>query len=412
MFKNVSKKKRFMVLMSTIAIFTILLLTFAWDVYKSSKENKFGNAISAGSVVVEEVFPDGKIPEGGSVKKEVWGVNTSQTPVMMRMTFEERLRKLIPEGTSKSAKVTSVTSIASKPAKGIPFPLDVVYYAEQAQLGSGTPNTDSIGKWADITAAVKVSGQAVPTGVVILAKSAKERQEAVGGTVTYKVTTEYAAFNKASVEESNMGDVSKQAVVKYPGDVESIAQRVDLDGFKPLYNVTTGAITGFEATGLKYVYYDGLADAELANWGNAPKDINLGGTQDPMKPASSKGSAIDTNLTYEYKHLSETVTPGKWIYNPEDGYFYYLGVVGSGQKTSNVLDRVGLKNGSGSIYGYFDYSLFVDLEGILPEDEAVIAEFFKGTKPTTGKSKEIYEALATYINAYKADPTAVQDPLA
>ncbi|MGX7013768.1 hypothetical protein [Vagococcus silagei] len=410
MFKNVSKKKRFMVLMSTIAVFAILLLTFAWDVYKSSKENKFGNAIAAGSIVVEEYFPDGKIPEGGKVEKQVWGVNTSQTAVLMRMTFEERLRTLIAEGNTNSAKVVKVADAAAKPDKAIPFPIDAVYYATEAKLGDAAQVTDSVGKWANITSQVKVGGANIPTDVVVLGKSTKEKITAVGNTVTYKVSTEYAAFKKVKLEDTNMGDVSKQAVVKYPGATDSIAQRVDLEGFKPKFDVSTGDITGFEATNINYVYYEGLSAPVLANWGNAPKDINLGGTESPILPADAKTSAKDKNLTYDYKHLSDTIEKGKWIYNPEDGYFYYLGVVGSGAKTSNVLDKVGLKNGSGTIYDYFDYSLFVDLEGILPEEEAVTAEFFKGTKPTAGKSKDIYDALVTYITDFKTNQTT-QTPL-
>ncbi|MGO2267133.1 MAG: hypothetical protein ACTH54_09835 [Vagococcus salmoninarum] len=416
--KNKNKRKRVLAVTAAAALCTLLLSTFAWEVYKAEKENKFGNALSSGSIEIEEIFPDPMLEEGAKLQKDVWTVNTSSSNTIVRLTFEEIMNTLNTKPGEKEAIIkqfadtdldpaTHLPTVANADTKGyIPVVMDNGYYVSELKKNTGN---DPFVTWADVTS--DMTG--APADVTILAKANKVDITAVGGSTEYRVDVEYVAFRKFDLTHTNMGDVSKDKVVKFTdpatGTINTafVAQQVNSKNaagkttFKAAYDASTGAITGYSFTDLNMEFYDGLVRSGVANW--AAEDLHIGpGTEVAKLPALSaiNKSSADANVDLYYSaFLKADASENTWMYNENDGFFYYMGVVGSGSYTNPILSHVGLGIDLGTKYDYLDYSLWVDAEAVLPKKEAVLEQFFGGTVPTAEPSLTIYNKLVTLADA-------------
>ncbi|MBP1042825.1 hypothetical protein I6N95_17550 [Vagococcus sp. BWB3-3] len=401
--KKAKNKKKLLAVGAALSLCVLMLGTFAWDVYQTSKENKFGNAVLGGSIVIEEIFPDPVLTPGAELQKEVWGVNTSQNDVFIRMSFEERLALLVEEGATGQAEKQYLTDPTLATAKEIPVVMDAIYLDGLAAANTAGTEFDD---WKDITAKLPVG--TVTADTKVLAKATKKDITPPGGTATWQVSVEYTAYRKVPVANTNMGEVSRDKVVKYPNDAASVAQEVvfetDASGkvttISATVNPATGDITGYTADvgkPAKYSFYTGLDTDEFYNW--AGPVVHAGLTTDPLIPlANIDRSAIDPLISLKYgADLDTTAAANTWIYNEDDGYFYWIGIVSSGDKTKNLLEKVGLASSASSMYDYLDYSLWITADGVLTKEAAIVEQFFKGTVPAGGTSKTVYDALVGLI---------------
>lgn len=433
--KGNTKKKRMLIVASATAICLMMLATFAWDVFKASKENKFGNALTSGSVQIEELFPDTQLTDDKvGLQKEVWAVNSSASDIVLRLSFEESFRKLILDGGVASKKyvdpgVAGAVNIDNMPTDAafkdtaMPFIVDATLYGNV--LAAATVNTDPFAGWADITNQMT---PALPTGVKAFARASKNYQETEN---YYDLTIDYFAYQKVAIDKAHLGEESAKQVIKYPGDPNSVAMLV-LAGTElaPTWNVdynpANGVITGYKPTNLNYVYYEGMNKPNLVNWSG--EDVHLGitpagaatpndfSTFKPINPAfalvtggveskQTVKSTADTdsniNLLFTDQLTTDTPTDGKWFYNQDDGFFYYVGKLASGKTTGTLLSGISLRDPNnlaarvGPAYDYLDYSLWVDVDAVLAKKEAVIEQFFPTVPAPGSQSDKIYQKLVT-----------------
>lgn len=379
--KRTKNKKKRIAVLSFAAICTLLLATFAWELYQDSVENKFGNALISGSVKINEKFEDPHLAPGEEKEKNVWLTNTSSSNLLVRATFEERLRLLVAEadGSAKLEKIvekdiTQGTYLPTANPKAIPVVVDGKYYIDAALANSAT--TDKILKdWVDITNKVDwtdttqfPTGQ--PSDVKVFAKLTQTKTTDVNNNTIYNYKGDFIAFRKFDLANSNMGDVSKDIVVKYPGSTTHIAARVNGDKDNPL-NIVVGTKTddpdSFTFTFNNYhnEFYTGLNTGTDLNW--STKNIHVDDNKPTYPIASYEASLADSNIEYGFSgDMVTTVSQSKkWFFNKDDGYFYYLDILASGSNSPEFLNSVALKGDVKNVYDYLDYSLFVDGEGIL-----------------------------------------------
>lgn len=383
---------------------TLVIGTFAWDVYQDFKENKFGNALVGGSISVTEKFEDPHLEEGKTVVKEVGITNTSSSNVLVRASFEESLRILATDGTGKvleqhlpaSALNANYTSTAY--TKAVPIIVDAAAYATKAAT-----NTDETVDWADITSMITWDSGAAPADVVIYGRTTKTKVTTPGMPDTWNVKTEYFAIRKFDLTLTNLGEVSKDIVVKYPGATGHVAQEVkgdlEVDGF----NSATGAYTGFKMSNVTFGFYEELKDYTANNWAGAQTYVDtIPGATDITPALAAVGhSSLDTNIEFTYHADVVNTLPistSKWIYNEEDGYFYWTAILPSGNTTSHFLTNVGLKAGVGNEYDYLDFNLYVEGQGILANQDALDSEWAALKAAASGsRSNAIYTYLSSLL---------------
>jgi|GEM_PF-5586976 len=94
---------------------------------------------------------------------------------------------------------------------------------------------------------------------------------------------------------------------------------------------------------LRYWYYDKWSDM-TRDWaaGSHPDAKNI--ADEPWNWETKTGPlASDRDLYAAYASLSREVTPGQWWFNPEDGYFYFIGMLSPGETSAPLLEKIGLR---------------------------------------------------------------------
>lgn len=383
--KNTKKRKKIFVVAAASAVCALMLGTFAWEVYKDSKENKFGNAIVDGNIKVVEEFPDPTMPLDKVVKKEVGIMNQSAKEVFIRTSFEEMMKNL--KNTGKDAPTTSLYvenglnsyhMPVSNP-DAIPLITDVNINYDLAKMGT----VGALDSWYVAPESMLPD---LPADVVVLVKSTSKDIIQPDGVTTKKAfTTEYQAFRKMKLANISIGEVASNMVAKLTGTTTDVAIKVEGD-FKQIVdnNDNPTAITGFTFGKIEYPFYDGYDTPKLANWATTDEH-GTGTAKHPGTITTPGKSAADLNveLTYSTADINNTTpTANKWFFNKDDGYFYYIGLVGSGDTTPLLLKSVKLDSATaGSEYAYLDYSLWIDAEGMFPNVNALANEWGLPTGP-------------------------------
>ncbi|MCL2512841.1 MAG: hypothetical protein FWF08_02975 [Oscillospiraceae bacterium] len=76
-------------------------------------------------------------------------------------------------------------------------------------------------------------------------------------------------------------------------------------------------------------------------------------------------------IILNFGNISATPTDGLWYYNEDDGYFYYMGVLGAGQATPYFLESVTLSGDATGAYSGLHFDLIVNMEAIQNTKSAV-----------------------------------------
>ena len=66
-----------------------------------------------------------------------------------------------------------------------------------------------------------------------------------------------------------------------------------------------------------------------------------------------------------------TLDTGKWVYNKEDGWFYYTAPLKSGETTPDLLKKLVFESAMGVEYTNATYDLVVKMEAIQATEEAL-----------------------------------------
>ena len=335
-----------LVLAILLALITAVSATFAWFTSNDSAINHLEtDQFTNGDVKIVEVFdPKDPLNPGMDVNKDVGAVNTGASGALLRISYAEVLRKLANNG-----KPSAVTTLWNGGTASIP------QLFESKSIAAGGAYTAANG-WSDITGAAQglfdLTALNIPTDVTVLYK------ETVIGT---KTTYQFVTYGTIGTHQS-----------KYDGQL----QRVSAD-FQ--YEKATKKVT-VTNNDWNFWQFDLPANATKVKWADLGtfNDIDsnfvskVGATLTLPRTEAQSDSNIELLFTSFVKTDLNQCSDGDWWYNQEDGYFYYIGKLGSGQATkTNLLDAVGLKATADSAYCNLNYDLIVKMESIQNVKEAL-----------------------------------------
>jgi len=311
MTNNRKSKKRMLGITLALAAVLILAATFAWFTSTDKVQNKFKTgALPDGSVKIVEDFtePDPWQP-GMEVKKEVGVLSNSDVPVLVRLTFDEALQKMVADGNALKQDLVSapITDDNTK----VPVPA-----IDYAAAGYRTP--------AELGLTFDATG--LPAGMSVLGK------KTIGENYEFAIfRTENGQFYKNTAD----------------------------------FKLENGVLT---VSNIQYAYYT-LGAKNTVAWTDA-------------KPAAADTvkSQLDDKILLGYSAHVNAAKPedGKWAYEPETGYFYYIGKLAPGAMTPEILTTVKLDGSADNTYQLMDYQLDVKIEALQATKEAVEDGGFAG----------------------------------
>ena len=408
--KKNSKKKKLMAAAAALALIAAISGTFAWITAQDQRINRAESAaVNDNSVTVKETWEPKPLVPGTEATKEVAVSNTGTASVFVRVSYEEVLKHLDKLGAEKYDP-SSVTG-----AK-------YTYVANDSGLNKHMPisfNGDQAYKDGFVQVpAGQITGLATPAddNVKLLVKGGKTVDPV---TSVEKISYEAKLMHEYFTHGDNTG--------KNPGDV-------GYDASKNKYQSMTFDITvsnenasldakdwNFALTNVKYGYYENGYKNTVVNWaesslpdedGNATGraligtdgvrysvdyDYTFGGlgfasaaalpgvtpatVADQVPTATgNKGVQADTNgltksnIRIGYSaDVTDVATLGndKWVYNKDDGWFYYTVPVKSGETTKNLLEKLVFESAMGIEYTNASYDLAVKMEAVQANADAL-----------------------------------------
>ncbi|MCL2106513.1 MAG: hypothetical protein FWH26_05590 [Oscillospiraceae bacterium] len=342
--KNLKNRKVLIAMSIVLAMIIMASATFAWVTSKNTMVNEFMNeGFGNGSgLVVNENFPEPTLEIGVTTPKEVSVTNTGASPMLARITFEEMIKLLGNDGA-----ITPQTT-AAVPAGMIRVPFDI--------------NSVSGGAWEEITG--RTFAPALP------------------GTVrVFKIGSVYKACHEY--------EPGKYQVVNF-----SARANADSTSFTDVvlsYSCYTEGTAKFNSWNLAHNYDKWDAQTLLG-----------------IKPADKDKSTVNTaEVTLTYGSTFAAVpTQDKWFYHPDDGYFYYIGVLAGGETTPVMLEGVHLEGTANQdTWQKHEYTLVVAVEG-LQANKAALLDTDTATGPAAGwklPAGSLLNALNDAIDTFNAN---------
>ncbi|MGX7244204.1 hypothetical protein ACWOC1_05085 [Enterococcus quebecensis] len=382
-------KKTKLVAIACLALLAIAAGTFAWINSQDQRINRVKSAaIKDGSVSVEENWNPKPIIPGTEATKEVAVTNSGNTPVFVRVSYEEVFKYLTEKGAVTGRSTGWKVSDSPTLTDDIP-----VEYDGEKYLDAGSGYTDVTSKVKDGAAA------ALPAGVKVYAKGSVTKDPVTGGestTFSYSAFFEHASGKyqametEVSVTSGNTVGASvenwdfvmtKASYLVYKGGYSNTVANwaaSSLEGASAEATAAKASLLG--SAGKKYdVDYDyTVAALGLTTLPAASPAISA--DQIPMANSEKKGVQTDKNIlgisgiNIEYgadMATTSTLVNDKWAYNKEDGYFYFTSPVKSGATTPDLLKKLVFTNAIGTEFTNATYDLIVKMEAIQATKEAL-----------------------------------------
>jgi predicted ribosomally synthesized peptide with SipW-like signal peptide len=317
--------------------------TFAWFTATDGKKNHFETAkITDGTAILYEVFKEPKewMP-GQTIIKNVAASNTGANDILARISFEEVLDKL-----------SSEVKYSDKPyaVPQVPVEFDAYAYAEDPEWK--TPAEAGLTVDADVTTAL---GAVIEATMLVKTVTITDTVSPVSTSTGYSIIiwNPITGGTYDGVKQSCRADfyVEGSVIKMVPGTLKFFAfdgRETTKTAWADFRTETPYEKTGSGAEGTKQVF-----DAEF-------KLIE-----------TTADSHLDALIHFNYDALTDTPQPGKWFYNIEDGWFYYIGKIEPGSITPLLLYSVTLDETANSQYSDMVYDLYVNMEAIQPLESAV-----------------------------------------
>lgn len=421
--KKNSKKKKLIAAAAALALIAAISGTFAWLTAQDQRINRAESAaVNDDSVILKENWEPSPLVAGTEAKKEVSVINSGNANVFVRVSYEEVLKHLTNKGeisydteadraTAKYNPATATTDLG----KDMP-----VTFNMKAAIDEGyklVPNAQVL----------SAPSTPVDSKIVLLAKGGKVPTGLTGGfteNLTTKIVYEYETHaDNAGLTPGQAGyDATKN---KY----QSMTCSVDYNAASEANNA--GETWTYTVSTLKYGYYKDGYKNTVANWaastlpdaagtvpsiGTANEGNALLGTKDtrygvdydyrttalgisaipapapatitdqkPIASSAQYGVQADTNgMTKSHIRVEygtdiaavPTTAPievpaDKWVYNAEDGWFYYTSPLVSGQTSPDLLKKLVFQKDMGAEYTNASYDLVVKMEAIQATKEAL-----------------------------------------
>lgn len=447
--KSKKNKKRLLLLAALLAVVSLIAGTFAWLTATDARINRVKSAyVTDGSVTITEKFNPSttEIIPGGKTEKVVSVTNAGNAPVYVRASFEEVMKYL---QASKSADASVTKYVATAEEATAPWALASTDKYETQGLGKAFPVLSSLKesgtpaalptefKGAKKITGVYTDGSTFPADTALYVKGNAATDPLDPTKTVYSVDAEL--FTKVEIikDETNTKETRYQVTTG----------KVTFDATKAAANptdVTQWDVKVDKTVGLKYKVYPNGYKYGNSNWAEskigrktdaADKAAVLGSkgtlygqaydytspsiigavaapdlttTNYPTaasqtKPAKVQGvnaaditATSDNTINLNYgaaivdPALSTNYPKDSWVYNAEDGWFYYTSPVQSGTATKNLLESLSYGNNIGDETSGAIFDLVVKIEAIQFSDEALSDTTAGWGLPTTGK---VYTSL-------------------
>ena len=307
--------------------------TFAWFTAFDTKVNPMDTP-QFGDVSIVEVFvaPKSWIP-GQEVTKQVGVKNLGEMDALVRIAFEELLDKY-----------SGPTQAAAAPLSGTQIPVvfdSTKYTSAEGWLPPGSP---SLGLTVDPALTTALQGATLlvrKMEITTVAPAGEDPSNGYGFVIWYPITSG-----------------------TYAGKMQAASADLYLDGTVIKY-----------ASAPVFYHYPPRATTSIA-WASLA-DPQLSPAAPVASPAptaaQSAHSALDLDILFGYDQIAATPTPGKWFYNQDDGYFYFIGKVAPNTASPKLLSSVTLSTAADSSHVDLKYSLLVNSEAIQNYETAMTA---------------------------------------
>lgn len=414
-----NKRKKKLVALAALALLAAGAGTFAWMNSKDARINRVSSAaIKDGSVTVEENFEPKPIIPGTKAKKEVKITNSGSAPAFVRVSYEEVLKYLTNKGAT--AERATGWKASEKPALSDDIPVEY----------NGEKYINPENGYTDITSKVKTTANAaLAAGIKVYAKGSIT-EDPLTGTLTSSFNPvafyEYASGKyqtmTTTVEIKNpLNEIKDTAVDTWDFVMKDGATySVYADGYKnTAINWANSTLEGEspEATeihasllgskGKKYdIDYNYTAD-DLKTVLPTTATPATDESQFPVANSNQKGVQADKNvlnkngIQIEYDDfivsldkLAGDEGKNKWVYNKEDGYFYYTSPLGTGKTTNGLLKNLVFTNAVDTSYTNATYDLVVKMEAVQATGEALTDDQGWKLDQSQVNTKKITEYLA------------------
>ncbi|MDR2525466.1 MAG: BsaA family SipW-dependent biofilm matrix protein [Oscillospiraceae bacterium] len=370
-----TRKNHKSVVLALAAVMAVVIAvtgsTFAWFTATEGKKNHFETAgITDGTSSIYEVFKEPKewLP-GQEVIKNVGVSNTGENDLLARVSFEEVLDKL-------SGSMERLPTPAASPQ--VP-----VLFNESAYLDStGAP----INGWMTLADALAAdAGLSVDSAVETALGAAAYATLLVKKNVTNPGTTSESTGYSFVFWYPIPGDYTVPAndpakAASYAGKKQAAAADLYID--ESVDHSTR--VLKVDAASVKFSAFSGRATTKTA-WADfvVPQVFDTDGVTPiaaaaPADITATLLSQLDALIHLNYgvddtgaATVSATPEAGKWVYNPEDGFFYFIGNIEPGTISPLLLNSVTLDETSDQMYTDMMYDLYVNMEAIQPLEAAV-----------------------------------------
>ena len=383
--KNSSKKKKLLAVAAALAIIAVLSGTFAWLTAQDQRINRAESAaVSDDSVTVKETWEPKPLVPGTEATKEVSVSNTGSANVFVRVSYEEVLKHLTNKGEVKydpsSVTGAKYTYVANDPGLAKHMPVN---------FNGAKAITDG---FVEVPAG-QVTGLEPLTKLLV--KGGKTVDPVTGKeTISYeaKMMHEYTAdkfqamqFNISVSDENSSLDAKDWDFaltdVKY-GYYENGYANAVVNWANSSLADAAGTVTGHSLLGTTGTRYSVNYDYTLAGLGLSVLPTPSPATAAGQIPTTAGNKAVqaDTNgLTKSHIQINygsdmtdiATLDTAKWVYNKEDGWFYYTAPLKSGETTPDLLKKLIFESAMGVEYTNATYDLIVKMEAIQATKEAL-----------------------------------------
>ncbi|MGG5329927.1 hypothetical protein [Enterococcus sp. AZ163] len=391
--KKNNKKKKLMAAAAALALIAAISGTFAWITSQDQRVNRVESAavVDGSTTIIEKWEPKPLVP-GTEATKEVAVSNTGSASVFVRMSYEEVLKHL----TNKGAEKYDLSTVAG--AK-------YTYVANDSGLDKHMPInynlTKMIADGFEEVPAGQVTG--LETGTKLYVKGGKTK-DAVTGTQTKSydqlIVHEYDAGKyqsmKFKIDDNWQAETSLAAKdwtftvsdLKYGYYEKGYTNKV-VNWAKSSLEDEAGNVTGNSLLGTNGLRYGVDYDYRIASLGltaipgETPAATNANPLLNPVPTGAGKNS-VQADIgglgksAIKVKYTAAVVdsaglaaATNNWIYNPEDGWFYYTQPLTSGTTTANLMESLVFESDLGEEYKNATYDLVVKLETIQATKEAL-----------------------------------------
>ncbi|MBO1308551.1 hypothetical protein JZO70_20420, partial [Enterococcus sp. 669A] len=356
-------------------------------------------AVNDNSVVLKEDYEPTTLVGGKKAKKEVSVTNTGNEDVFIRISYEEVLKHLTNKGETKYDDLTTHPTAKYDPdettlGKDAPIIFDMAQATKDGFVEVPAAQITGLDATADenVKLFVKGSRQVDPYNSTKFTHSMEYR-------LVHEYTAgEYQAMSCSANPTDFATNTSDQAKdwnytlsdVKYGYYAKGYTHKVvnwAKSSVAPQGETTVTGRALIGTAGSRYgVSYNYKAEADGFGVG-----FDLSATAIPVKPAAAipqvpieSGKQYDVQadtdgletsaIAIEYGPSMVTPTTldaNKWVYNSDDGWFYYTSKLSSGQTTDLLMKNLVFKGAMGKEYTNASYDLGLKMEAIAANKEAL-----------------------------------------